>query len=245
VPFYVVSKVKERRQPHMNILGLTKTTLLDYPEHVAATIFIGDCNFRCPFCHNKDIVFQNLPPISKDYVLNFLTKRKNILTGVCITGGEPTLNQDLPDFIHQIKQLGYKVKLDTNGTNPQMLKTLIESNLIDYCAMDIKNCKEKYAQTCGIKTLDLTPIEQSITLLKTQTKINYEHRTTITKELHTPSDIQKIAKWLTPTPSYYLQPYKESPGVITPIYTPYTHPEMLHLKTLCQEYILNTYLRGE
>jgi pyruvate formate lyase activating enzyme len=110
--------------------------------------------------------------------------------------------------------------------------------------MDIKNCKEKYAQTCGIKTIDLAPIEQSITLLKTQTQINYEYRTTITKELHTPGDIQAIVKWLTPAPRYYLQPYQESPGVITPIYTTYTQPELEHIKTLCQKYIPNTTIRG-
>ena len=142
----------------MPIFALTKTTLLDYPEHIAASIFFGGCNFRCPFCHNKDIVFaseslQNgsLITYTEAEILSFLQKRRNVLSGVCITGGEPTLYKDLPKFLAKIKELGYQIKLDTNGSNPELLRMLIQNRLIDYCAMDIKNSLKKYPQTIGIR----------------------------------------------------------------------------------------------
>jgi pyruvate formate lyase activating enzyme len=230
----------------MNILGLNKTTLLDYPEHVAATIFIGGCNYRCPFCHNMDIVFQNenIPKFSTNEIISFLHKRKNILTGVCITGGEPTLNHELPDLIRQIKDIGYKIKLDTNGTNPTMISNLIDSGLIDYCAMDIKNCREKYALTCGMDVIDISKVEESVSILNGQDKIEYEFRTTIVKQLHNTSDIIGIANWIKGAPRYFLQSYKDCPQVIKSGYSAYNEAELEHFLTLCREYIPNTHLRG-
>lgn len=142
----------------MPIFTLTKTTLLDYPEHIAAAIFVGGCNFRCPFCHNRNLVFasesiqdSNLATYTEEQILTFLQKRRNVLSSVCITGGEPTLYKDLPKFLTKIKELGYQIKLDTNGSNPELLHSLIQNRLIDYCAMDIKNTLKKYPQTIGIQ----------------------------------------------------------------------------------------------
>ena len=148
----------------MKIHGFNKSTLLDYPEHLAATIFLGGCNLRCPFCHNGSLVLRpyTQPVIYEEDVLAYLNKRKNILEGVCITGGEPTLYPDLPIFISKIKDTGLKVKLDTNGTNPGLVRQLIEDKLIDYIAMDIKNSKDKYGLTSGVNDLHVESIEESI-----------------------------------------------------------------------------------
>jgi pyruvate formate lyase activating enzyme len=167
----------------MQINGFNKTTLLDYPKHIAATVFIGGCNMRCPFCHNASLVeyVGSQPAISIDEVLDYLKKRKGILEGVCVTGGEPTLYPELPAFISEIKALGFKVKLDTNGTNPAMLKNLSENRLIDYVAMDIKNSKSKYPLTTGMQNIKLDKICDSVSFLLTS-QVEYEFRTTIVKE---------------------------------------------------------------
>lgn len=195
----------------MLIAGLNKTTLLDYPGRVAATVFTGGCNFRCPFCHNGDLVIKpsSLEMISEEEVLSFLNKRKNVLKGVCITGGEPTLQADLQDFISKIKEIGYQVKLDTNGSYPEVLRGLLERELIDYVAMDIKNCKGKYALTVGCVDLSIERIEESVGLLMSA-GIPYEFRTTVVKELHTPEDILEIGKWIAGCPNYFLQQYAEN-----------------------------------
>jgi pyruvate formate lyase activating enzyme len=193
----------------LNILGLAKTTLLDYPGRVAATVFLGGCNFRCPYCHNMGIVLQDqgLRRLDAGEVMTFLEKRRNVLTGVCISGGEPTLNGDLADFIRGIKALGYYVKLDTNGSNPDMLRLLIEDGLIDYCAMDIKNRPEKYPATCGLSKegFDIDSIKESVELLK-QGRIGYEFRTTVARELHCVEDLIAMARWVESTNGrYFLQ----------------------------------------
>lgn len=236
----------------MLILGLNKTTLLDYPEHVAATIFTGGCNFRCPFCHNKDLVFVNeglhtqfVTHISETEILSFLKKRKGILTGVCITGGEPTLQTDLTEFIQQIKELGYLVKLDTNGYQPHILHSLIEQHLIDYVAMDIKNSPEKYALTTGISSIDISKIKESVSLLRAQTAISYEFRTTIVRELHDKNDIYVIADWLSNAPAYYLQSFIDSGRVIADGYHPHTAETLQDFAHICRTKIPNTQLRGE
>lgn len=202
----------------MLIVGLNKTTLLDYPGRVAATVFTGGCNFRCPFCHNGDLVLKPsaLDVYSEEEVFSFLKKRKNVLKGVCITGGEPTLQADLPDFIRKIKELGYAVKLDTNGYEPDMLKRLLEEGLLDYVAMDIKNCREKYTQTVGLSVFFPEKIERSVLLLK-QSQIDYEFRTTVVKELHTKEDLLKIGEWLSGCPRFFLQQYQENEHVIQTI----------------------------
>lgn len=197
----------------MLIAGLNKTTLLDYPGRVAATVFTGGCNFRCPFCHNGDLVIKpsSLEMISEEEVLSFLNKRKNVLKGVCITGGEPTLQADLPDFISRIKNIGYEVKLDTNGYRPDVLRDLLDKKLIDYVAMDIKNCREKYAVTTGCTDFDIGKIERSMEILKTS-GIAYEYRTTVVDGLHKAEDVRKIAGWIAEAPfvGYFLQGYQEN-----------------------------------
>lgn len=199
----------------MLILGLNKTTLLDYPGHVAATIFTGGCNFRCPFCHNAGLVLapSTEQAISKQEIFSFLRKRKNILQGVCITGGEPTLQPDLKEFIQEIKALGYLVKLDTNGYEPEKLKALLELGLLDYVAMDIKNSPQKYEAAVGQKDVEISRINTSIELLRVS-GIDHEFRTTVVKELHSREDILAIAEWIAGCPHYYLQRYQENEGVI-------------------------------
>ncbi|MDE7207973.1 MAG: anaerobic ribonucleoside-triphosphate reductase activating protein [Lachnospiraceae bacterium] len=241
----------------MKILGLNKTTLLDYPNRVACTIFLGGCNLRCPFCHNKDIVLSSncIVEYSQDEIMAFLKKRKGILTGVCITGGEPTIHSELPDFITAIKQLGYKVKLDTNGSNPTMLAALITDKLIDYCAMDIKNCPEKYDISVSFPTApipavyELTNIRQSVQILLSQpctdeNSFSYEFRTTLVKELHEETDIHAICEWIAGANAYYLQSYQESGGVFCKVFHAHDEDTLAHFEHLCQTYIPNTHLRG-
>lgn len=230
---------------YMEIHGFRKTTLLDYPEHLSCVLFLGHCNFRCPFCHNSDLVLSpsTQPIISEEEVLSYLKKRQGILEGVCITGGEPSLQSDLPAFIAKIKKLNYKVKLDTNGYQPSVIKKLCEENLIDYIAMDIKNSKTHYAKTTGLPFIKMENIEESVSYLL-ENHVKYEFRTTVTKELHSRDDLIEIGKWLKGCSSYYLQAYKESPGVISPVFSSYSKEELLSLKTLICEYIPHTYIRG-
>ena len=198
----------------MNIHGLTKTTLLDYPGLVAATIFTGNCNFRCPFCHNYELVLAPdvFPEEHPDEILAFLKKRLGILKGVCITGGEPTLNPDLKDFIISIKELGYKVKLDTNGFKPDVLEDLLNSKLLDYVAMDIKAGRNNYSIATGIPNIDITKIEQSVQLLA-HSDIEYEFRTTAVKNIHTNADFEDIKGWLPGSCRYFIQGYKTTEGI--------------------------------
>lgn len=199
----------------MIIHGFQKMTLLDYPGRVACTIFTAACNLRCPFCHNAGLVtkIENTQRIDESEVLAYLQKRKGILDGVCITGGEPTLQKDLADFIRKIRALGYAVKLDTNGTNPAVLQALLDEGLLDYVAMDIKNIPEKYEATVGVPSFDVTPIQQSIDLLLAG-RVDYEFRTTVVAEYHTPEDIGEIARWLAGAPRYFLQPFVDSGNLI-------------------------------
>ena len=197
----------------LNIQGLQKTTLLDYPGNVAATVFLGGCNMRCPFCHNMNIVLTSEPPaFTEEEVLMFLSKRKDLLDGVCITGGEPTLQKDLPSFIRLVKGLGLKVKLDTNGTCPDMLRVLIENGLIDYVAMDIKSSLSGYGTACGVKDIRLTPVKESIDLL-INGSVEYEFRTTAVEEFLDTGTVRDIAVLLKGAKNYYLQGYIESEHV--------------------------------
>ena len=228
----------------MCILGFQKTTLLDYPHKLAATIFFGGCNFRCPFCHNAELVTQNaLPELSHDAILAYLKKRTGILEGVCITGGEPTLSKGLPDFIHKIKNLGLLVKLDTNGSNPSMLKELMQTHTIDYVAMDIKNSPEKYEATAGAK-VNLSNIQESIDLLLTAT-IPYEFRTTVVRELHTEEDFIKIGQWLQGASQYYLQNFVNSDRLICPNrFSSYDSESLTYFCNLLKSQIPLVALRG-
>ncbi|MCR5096000.1 MAG: anaerobic ribonucleoside-triphosphate reductase activating protein, partial [Erysipelotrichaceae bacterium] len=180
----LIEKAKEYAQEfedeQIRFYGLQKLTLLDYPGNLAATVFTGGCNFRCPFCHNRSLVFlnENDSEIASDDILSYLEGRKKILDGVCISGGEPLLHKGIRNFIRQVKNLGLKVKLDTNGTNYETLKTLVEEGLIDYVAMDIKNQPKKYAETIGLETFDLKQIERSKNYLL-EDHVDYEFRTTV------------------------------------------------------------------
>ncbi len=229
----------------MLILGLQKTTLLDYPGLVASTIFTGGCNFRCPFCHNGDLVLSpgSFPPFSEEDILSHLISKRKILDGVCITGGEPTLQADLPDFIRKIKDLGLKVKLDTNGTKPAMIRSLIEDDLIDYVAMDIKQCQDKYNSIACMKDFDITAVCQSVELIMTSS-IDYEFRTTVMKECHSLHDMLAIGQWLSGAKAYYLQAYKESDAVINPVFTSPDRDTMTEFQSALRQYIPNTNIRG-
>lgn len=194
-------------------LGLQKLTLLDYPGLVACTVFSCGCNFRCPFCHNGSLVTSDdskLQPAEE--VLSFLKKRAGLLDGVCFTGGEPLLHAEILDFAAQAKSLGYKVKLDTNGSFPDRLGQALESQVVDYVAMDIKNSPAKYAATTG-NAAALELAERSVELLR-NSKIEYEFRTTVTGNLHGSSDFAAIGKWISGAPRYFLQPYLESEDVL-------------------------------
>ena len=181
----------------MRIQGLQKLTLLDFPEKVACTVFAAGCNLRCPFCHNASLVV-NIPKeaeISEETFFSFLKKRQGVLDGVCVSGGEPLLQSDIETFIGKIKELGFLVKLDTNGTFPEKMKQLIERGLVDYVAMDIKNSLETYTITCGVEQLDLEKIKESVSYLK-EGHVPYEFRTTVTKNFHSIEEFESIGQWL-------------------------------------------------
>lgn len=188
-------------------------TMLDYPGKVACTIFTYGCNFRCPFCHNASLVTDAPKFISEDEVLSYLSKRAGILDGVCISGGEPLLQKDIFEFMKNVKDKGLLVKLDTNGSFPDKLKYAIDEKLVDYVAMDIKNSKDKYAMTVGVDNFDITPIEKSVELL-INGDIDFEFRTTITKELHSEEDIRKIGTWIKGAPKYFLQNFENTGNLI-------------------------------
>lgn len=203
------------------ISGLQKMTLLDYPGKVACTVFLQGCNFRCPFCHNSDLLGKDGPEtIPVETLMTFLKKRVGLLDAVCVTGGEPTLQKDLPELLRQIKALGYLVKLDTNGSRPEVLKALVEEKLVDYVAMDIKNSPEGYGKTVGLPNMALTAIEESIGYLL-EDHVDYEFRTTVADELHDPQGIRAMGQWLCSLRPgikprrHYIQPYVDRDSVLT------------------------------
>lgn len=198
----------------MEIAGLQKLTLLDYPGRIACTVFLPGCNLRCPFCHNASLVLPDriLPQMTADALLEFLQSRKGKLDGVCITGGEPTLHPELPQLLAQIRSLGFPVKLDTNGTRPRVLNALLEQGLLDYVAMDIKNSPDKYAQTCGGADV-LASVRESVKLLM-ESGLEYEFRTTVLHPYHTPEDLVRIGQWLQGAKRYYIQQFVDSGDLI-------------------------------
>ena len=228
----------------MIIRGLQKTTLLDYPEKLACTIFTGGCNFRCPFCHNASLVLNasRVEEIPEDELFSYLSKRRGVLDGACITGGEPLLNNDIVDFIKKIRSYGLLIKLDTNGSFPDKLEYLLDNKLVDYVAMDIKNSKEKYALTAGTKEFP-NEIERSIDIIMSKAP-DYEFRTTVVRELHTPSDICKIAERIKNTKKYFLQSYVDSGDTIADGFTAYSPAEMLEILEATQKILPVTALRG-
>lgn len=229
----------------MSIHGLNKLTLLDYPGKVAATLFLGNCNFRCPFCHNSDLVLApgSQPVIDVEEVLKFLKKRQGILEGVCITGGEPTLYAGLEELIRAIRQLGYMVKLDTNGYRPSVLKDLVNKGLVDMVAMDIKADQAGYATSAGLTNMDLSRIEESVQFLL-EGHVPYEFRTTVVKELHSIETFENIGKWIVGCDAYYLQSYKDSGRVIAPGFHANTKEELEEYRQLLLRTINKVEIRG-
>lgn len=203
----------------MKIVGLQKLTLLDYPGQVACTVFLGGCNFRCPFCHNGQLLEDAPAIMSTDELLTFLKGRKGILDGVCITGGEPTLNKELPELLRRMKGLGYLIKLDTNGYRPDVLKSVVGEGLVDYVAMDAKNGPDRYGETVGISDLRLERLEESISFLMTGV-VDYELRTTVVQPLHDERSMEDLAKWLLQLSSghkikrLYIQPFVDRETVL-------------------------------
>lgn len=229
----------------MEIHGFNKTTLLDYPGHVAATVFTGGCNFRCPFCHNADLVLNpnSQPMVSEEEVLSHLKKRRGILEGVCITGGEPTLQPDLPDFIRKIRALGYLVKLDTNGYRPEVLARLLGEGMLDYVAMDVKASPDNYQKVSGCPGLDFTRIEESIALLK-ECRIPYEFRTTVVQGLHTVQEFDAIGRLLEGSRVYYLQAFRESENVMQEGFGAFPEEILEEIREKAGKYIDKVELRG-
>lgn len=228
----------------MKIEAIQKLTLLDYPQKMACTIFTHGCNFRCPFCHNAGLVTEaQQTEISKEEVFKFLSSRKGILEGVCITGGEPLLQEGIEDFIKEIKDMGFLVKLDTNGSFPEKLKSLCKKGLIDCVAMDIKNSKHKYAATVGKKLFDLSAVAESVEFLKKGT-VPYEFRTTVTKDFHTAEDLMDIAKWLSGCDAYYLQQFVDSGNLINSTVTGHSDKDLKTMYKELKKVLPCTQLRG-
>ena len=228
------------------IAGLQKLTLLDFPGKVACTLFTRGCNFKCPFCHNASLVVRadEQKPYANAEILNFLKKRAGILDGVAITGGEPTLVSGLYDFIKEIKNLGYAVKLDTNGTRPEVIKRLVEDNLVDYVAMDIKNHPSKYAYTVGLPdSYDLSPIIESKNYLM-EGHVDFEFRTTVAKPFHTEEDFYIIGEWLKGSEKYFLQQFKDSGDIIGKEISSYNESEMEKFLKVLLPFVPNAQLRG-
>ncbi len=233
----------------MIISGFQNTTLLDYPEKVAATVFLGGCNFRCPFCHNASIVLNPEKKYEEDDVLNFLSKRKNVLDGVCITGGEPSLQKDLFEFIFKIKSLGLAVKLDSNGYKPEVLERLYEGKLLDYIAMDIKSSPDGYAKAVGIPNFDMEPIKESVRIIK-EGKIGYEFRTTLVKGIHELRDMEGIGRLIEGAEKYYLQSYTDKEDIVGKFsetdysLSSFSEKELKEFRDDVLKYVPSTKIRG-
>ena len=199
----------------MHIHGLQKLAMVDYPGKLAATVFTGGCDLRCPFCHNALLVTRlaETPEIPVQEVLDFLASRKGLLDGVVLTGGEPLLQPDAAEFLQAVRELGFAVKLDTNGCHPAALAEILEAGLADYVAMDVKNSRARYAETVGVPGFGLSPVEESVRLLR-ESGVDCEFRTTLVRELHRPEDLDDIAVWLEGAPKYFLQNFVDSGNLI-------------------------------
>ncbi len=229
----------------MEIRGLQKLTLLDYPGHTACTVFSPGCNLRCPFCHNALLVEKDpdLPQISPEELLDFLQKRQGLLDGVCFTGGEPLLQKDIAEVMRQVKDLGFQIKLDTNGFLPQRLAALLDEGLVDMVAMDIKNSPQKYAQSAGLPLVDLSPVQESIQML-IQGNTDYEFRTTVVKELHQPEDMLAIGHWLKGAKAYFLQAFVDSGQLLQTGYHGLDAQTMQEYLALVKPLLPSAQLRG-
>lgn len=243
-----------KRKNEMNIAGLQKLTLLDYPDKMAACIFTPGCNLRCPFCHNAELVIgipdaegnPYFPSVALEEFFSFLDTRQGLLDGICITGGEPLLQQGIGEFCRMVHARGFSVKLDTNGTHPEKLQALIDEGLVDYVALDVKNSPARYGETVGLPDFDVTPIRRSIEILL-QDKVDYEFRTTLVAELHDEEALLEIARWIRGARRWYLQNFVDSDRVFAGrgILHSYSEPELDALLPRLQAVVLNTSIRGE
>lgn len=228
----------------MRIDGLQTLTLLDYPGKVACTVFTRGCNMRCPFCHNASLVCGEVPPfMEKEEFFAFLKKRTGVLDGVCVTGGEPLLQEGLIPFLLEVKEKGFTTKLDTNGLLHDRLRAAVEADAVDYVAMDIKNCKARYAETAGVPGLDLAPIEKSVQFLM-EGKVDYEFRTTVVKELHNKADFGEIGQWLKGAKRCFLQSFKDSGDILSPGLSPMEKADLLEIRDRLRADIPVVELRG-
>lgn len=230
----------------MRLGGVQKLTLLDFPEHVACTVFTLGCNLRCPFCHNASLVVPEraLPDeMPEEAFFAFLENRKKVLDGVAITGGEPLIQPDIVEFIRKIRALGYAVKLDTNGTLPHVLKTILDEHLVDYVAMDIKNSPARYAETVGVPGFDVKKIEESLALLRAS-GVPFELRTTVVAELHDETSIQDIGAWIAGDQKYFLQSFTDSGDILGSGFSAHTPAKMREFQGILTPFVPKTALRG-
>ncbi len=230
----------------MDIHGLQKMTLLDYPGKVACTVFLAGCDLNCPFCHNSELIKRNTaqPVMDSQELIAFLSKRKGLLDGVAITGGEPLLNPGLEDLIRSIRDLGYPVKLDTNGNHPDDLKKLLKAGLVDYVAMDIKNSPDRYAVTCGRKEMPLEKINESISVLL-EGRVPYEFRTTVVQQLHDRESFEKIGPWLNGAAAYYLQPFTDRDTVMYSGFSAPDEKELFLYADIMRPWVKTVSVRGQ
>ncbi len=231
----------------MLIAGLQKLTLLDYPGQVACTVFTGGCNFRCPYCHNASLVLPERveeEPGGTAAVLQFLEKRRGVLDGVAVSGGEPLLHEDIDDFLLAVREMGYKIKLDTNGSFPDRLCAVVEAGLVDHVAMDIKNAPEAYAKTAGVTMLDISAVTRSKDYLLSGA-VDYEFRTTLVRGLHTQESVRAMAEWIAGAKEYYLQQYRDSDDVLAAAgLSAFSDDEMRAAAEIVRTYVPSVLLRG-
>lgn len=229
----------------MIVCGYEKFSMVDFDGKIACTVFTGGCNFRCPFCHNGALVVGNVKAeqIDESEVFDYLDKRKGLVDAVCVTGGEPTLQPDLKDFLRKVRQMGYLTKLDTNGLRPDVLNDVLQERLVDYVAMDVKNCLKKYAVTVGLENLDVSKIRQSIDILLNG-NVDYEFRTTLIKEFHTEDDVKEIATLIKGAKKYFMQKYKDSDECIAHGFLPIEKEVVEKYKAFFEGKTENVGLRG-
>ena len=231
----------------MLLKGLQKLTLLDYPGKMACTVFAGGCNFKCPFCHNASLVIgdriRDSATLPEEEFFAFLNKRRGMLEGVCVSGGEPTLQPDFLPFLYNIKELGYLIKLDTNGYRPDILEKAVNEGLVNYVAMDIKSSKEGYGRAVGIEDFDICPICQSVDFLMGGA-VEFEFRTTLVRELHRESEILSIGEWIAGAPRYFLQTFVDSGDLISQAFSGYDKKETEYLLKLLKDTVPNAQIRG-
>ncbi|MBO4927454.1 MAG: anaerobic ribonucleoside-triphosphate reductase activating protein [Clostridiales bacterium] len=228
----------------MKIHGLMKMTLLDFPGLVACTVFLGGCDLRCPFCHNSELLDQGAPAkMEEDELYRFLSTRHGLLDGVVFTGGEPLLRKDIGEVMEKIHDMGFKIKLDTNGTHPDLLMELVEAGLVDYVAMDIKNCPEKFGETIGIPGFDVGNVRKSVAFLL-EGKVDYEFRTTVVKGLHDEASMRGIGEWIHGAKRYFLQGFVDRETVPVRGLAPCSEEEMERFREIVSPFVGEASLRG-